>query len=145
MKQLTFLLIIAMAGFAQQAGMRSVYLLPMAGGLDQYLAAQLAHDHVMQVVADPRLADAVLTDRLGETFEQTLAKLHPRDDDTETSDTPRHAFRSSGAKGTMFLVDAKSRQVIWSDFEKPSRTISGASLNRQAARIAKRLQGMLGK
>lgn len=134
--------VFAVAGFAQT---RSVYVLPMAGGLDQYLAAQLAHDHVMQVVADPRIADAVLTDRLGESFEQTLAKLHPRDEDEDTSETPHYTFKSSGAKGTVFLVDAKSREVIWSDFEKPPHTLSGTNLNRQAARITKKLQGKMSK
>jgi hypothetical protein len=129
--------------------MRSVYVLPMAGGLDQYLAAQLAHEHVMQVVADPKLADTVLTDRLGGSFEQTLAKLHPREEETSAADpdeAPHHIFQSGGgAKGTVFLVDAKSRQVIWSDFEKPPRTVSGTNLNRHAERIAKKLQGMFGK
>jgi hypothetical protein len=131
--------------FGQQPAMRSVYVLPMAGGLDQYLAAQLAHDHVMQVVADPKIADAVLTDRLGDSFQQTLAKLHPRDDDEDTSEAPRHSFQSTGTKGTVFLVDAKSRQVIWSDFEKPPRNVSGNSLNRHAERLAKKLQGLAGK
>ena len=120
---------------------RTVYLLPMSGGLDQYLAAQLTHDHVLQVVADPKLADAVLTDHLGEAFEQTMAKLHPRDDEEDAPENEHRPFHSSGSKGTLFLVDTKSRQVIWSDFEKPPVRLNAVTLSKQAVKIVKRYQG----
>jgi hypothetical protein len=139
MKRLVLFFIVAAACLAQPP--RSVYVMPMAGGLDQYLASQITRDKVLQVVADPKLADAVLTDRLGEAFEQKLAQIHPRDDDGETTDSPHHSFQSTGAKGTVFLVDTKSRQVLWSDFEKPPTKRSIANLSKQAARIVKRLQG----
>ena len=57
------------------ADVQSVYLLPMPGGLDQYLANRLSG--VFRVVTDPKLADAVFTNQLGEPFEQQLAKLYP--------------------------------------------------------------------
>jgi hypothetical protein len=112
----------------------------MAGGLDQYLAERMTRDHVMQVVVDPKAADAVLTDRLGDSFEQQLDKIHPpakdaSDKDKKDSDS-RPSFRSSMAKGTIFLVDAQSRKVLWSDYEKPGR----ASAAVEAERIAKKLQ-----
>jgi hypothetical protein len=136
----------AMGALAQQAGMRSVYILPMIGGLDQYLAGQITRNHVMQVVADPKIADAILTDRLNEAFGETLAKLHPRDEDPDTSEeVVHHSFRSGSNKGTIFLVDAKSRQVIWSDYEKPGRSVSGAGLHRAAGRIVKKMAATLGK
>lgn len=113
----------------------------MSGGLDQYLAAQLTHDHVLQVVADPKLADAVLTDHLGEAFEQTMTKIHPRDEDDEASDNEHRPFHASGSKGTLFLVDTKSRHVIWSDFEKPPATLNAVTLSKHAAKIVKRYQG----
>jgi hypothetical protein len=145
MKHLTRLFVfaaVALAGaaMAQQGALRTVYIFPMANGLDQYLAAQIAQEHVMQVVADPKLADLVMTERLGESFEQALAKIHPNDSDPAPSDNPRHAFQSRGGKGTIFLVDAKSRQVIWSDFENPPNTASSSSLVREASRIVKKLQ-----
>jgi hypothetical protein len=130
-------------GAAGQPAMRSVYILPMTGGLDQYLADQITRVHVMQVVADPKIADVVMTDQLNQSFEQTLAKLHPRKDETTTEEI-QHSFRSSGTKGTVFLVDSKSRQVVWSDYEKPGRTNSGSHLNQEAGRIVKKLQGTLG-
>ena len=137
MKQLAVLCLFALTALpGQVAGVRSVYILPMAGGLDQFLAAELTRDHVMQVVADPKTADAVLTDRLGEAFEKRLAKIHPRDEDGDGDAEVHPGFRSSGSKGTIFLVDMKSRNVLWSDYGKPTR-----SVNRDAARIVKRLQG----
>ena len=43
--------------------------------------------------------------------------------------------------GTIFLVDAKSRQVLWSDYQKPPRTNSDHDLNRTAEEIAKKISG----
>src|SRR5215469_13013420 len=57
------------------ANVRSVYLLPMARGMDQYLANWLTQDHVFRVVTDPKRADAVFTDRIGQSFEDKLADL----------------------------------------------------------------------
>ncbi len=49
---------------------KSVYLFPMRNGFDQYLAGRLTEQHLFQVVADPKAADAVFTDRVGPSFEQ---------------------------------------------------------------------------
>lgn len=64
-----------LAGAADLSGVRSVYVLPMAKGFDQYLANRLAGDHVFQIVTDPKLADAVVTDRIGEGFELQLSLM----------------------------------------------------------------------
>ena len=120
---------------AQIAGVRTVYILPMAGGLDQFLAAELTREHVLQVVADPKTADAVLTDYLGEGFEKRVAKIHPRDEDKDDTGEIHPSFQSGKSKGTVFLVDLKSRNVLWSDYEKPSR-----SPNREAARVVEKLR-----
>src|SRR5665213_3506682 len=117
MKYAPAMAFLAITAFGQSAP-RSVYVMPMAGGLDQFLAQWLTSEHVMQVVADPRIADVVLTDHLGETFEQKMAEIHPKDDKKPDSTTTHNAFRSSRGRGTVFLVDAKSSQVLWSDYEK---------------------------
>jgi hypothetical protein len=62
---------------AELASIHSVYLLSMSRGLDQYLANQLTAGHVFDVVTDPKLADAIITDRIGEAFEEKLAGLLP--------------------------------------------------------------------
>jgi hypothetical protein len=143
MKTLAAVAFIALNIFGQSTP-RTVYVLPMAGGLDQYLAQRLSSDHVMKVIADPKMADVVLTDRLDEAFEQKLAEIRATDqkkDDKDKDDTRAHAaFRSSKGKGTIFLVDAKSREVLWSDYEKVPASSSSNVLNREAERIAKKLQ-----
>jgi hypothetical protein len=146
MKRLVLIALGAASVLAQSSSVHSVYILPMAGGLDQYLAERMTHDHVMQVVVNPKSADAVLTDRLGASFEQQLDKIHPPakegKDDTDKKDADlRPLFHSSVASGTIFLVDAKSRQVLWSDYEKPSRLNPA----REAERISKKLQGTFAK
>lgn len=128
---------LAISAFGQPA-LRTVYVLPMAGGLDQFLAEWLTRDRVMQVVTDPKIADVVLTDHLGEAFEQKMAEIRPKED--KKADSTVHSFRSTNGRGTVFLVDAKSRAVLWSDYETVPGTISNNTLNRKAERIAKKLQ-----
>jgi hypothetical protein len=143
MKRFALIVLGASIVFAQVLGVHSVYVLPMAGGLDQYLAERLIQDHVMQVVVNPKAADAVLTDRLGASFEQQLDKIHPlakadkADGDKKDSDS-HSSFRSGLAQGTIFLVDTKSRRVIWSDYEKPSR----GGPEQEAERISRKLQAI---
>jgi len=127
-------------------GPKTVYILPMAGGLDQYVAQCLTKDHVLQVVADPKAAEVIMTDRLGQTFELEMKQIRAdavKDDkdDKKTSDTAPHVFHSSRALGTIFLVDAKSRQVLWSGYQKPPRSNSDRDLNRAAEEIARKISG----
>jgi len=138
MKRFTLVALASVALFAQTPPARSVYILPMTGGLDQYLAERITRDHVMQVVANPKVADLVLTDRLGEAFEQKMETIRPLDKKKDDKDKVEevHHFQSNNAKGTVFLVDAQTRAVLWSDYEKPSR----AGLDRRAQNIAKKLQ-----
>jgi len=56
---------------------KTVYILPMRLGFDQYLANQLAQSGLLRVVTDPKKADGVLTDHLGESFEAKLDELNP--------------------------------------------------------------------
>src|ERR1022692_2122461 len=138
------LVLVATPACAQYAGPKTVYILPMAAGFDQYLAQSLTRDHVMQVVADPKTADVVMTDRLGEAFEQRMKQIRP-DSDKKSDEMVHNAFHSSRTQGTIFLVDAKSRQVLWSDYQKPPRSNSDSDLNRAAEQIAKKLAGTSGK
>ncbi|HEY2016651.1 MAG TPA: hypothetical protein VGH38_24275, partial [Bryobacteraceae bacterium] len=79
MRRLLFLLCCsgALLSGADLAGVHTVYFLPMARGLDQYLANRLTSDHVLMVVTNPKLADAVFTDRIGEAFETQMDTLYP--------------------------------------------------------------------
>jgi hypothetical protein len=127
---------------------KAVYLLPMSSGLDQYLAQQLTSEGVLQVVTDPQKADAVFTDHLGETFEQSLADLYgnkPKaDDKSADADEDKGApFARSGmqgkrGRGTIFLVNRRTHEVLWSVYELPKDNRPDG-LRRSAGRISDRL------
>jgi len=146
MNRLLACLLLAIASMgADVTNVQAVYLLPMAGGLDQYLANRLTG--VFRVVTDPKLADAVFTDRLGEPFEQKLAELYPpetaasdkEDKDDKDSKKPPQVSSFGRGKGTIFLVDLKSRAVIWSAFNKSNGTAPD-TLDRTASRIVQQLK-----
>jgi hypothetical protein len=125
------------------AEVQAVYLLPMSGGLDQYLANRLSG--VFRVVTDPKLADAVFTDQLGEAFEQKLTALFPppapADSDKDDKDNKRAPQTSSfgRGKGTIFLVDLKSRAVIWSGYQKRNGSAPDI-LDRTATHIVQQIK-----
>jgi hypothetical protein len=135
----------------------SVYVLPMANGFDQYLANRITNAGVFQVVADPKLADAILTDQLGEAFERKLAAFYPqaaaaaKAEKTEKAEenaagfsglkdsTPPPVSSFSRGKGTLFLVDGRGRAVLWSIYEKPKNTTPD-QLDRTAEQIVATLK-----
>jgi hypothetical protein len=144
------------AAAAGLGGFKTVYLLPMSNGLDQYLAVQLTTGSVLQVVADPTKADVIFTDHLGGSFEQTLDDLYadkPKTDDpaaADKSDDSSKGFTKSGmqgqrGRGTIFLVDRKSRAVLWSNYEEPKYP-TPEGMRHAASRIAGKLsQALKGK
>jgi hypothetical protein len=175
-----------LAGAAEIGGSKvnTVYILPMAHGLDQHIANCLTREHVVEVVADPQRADALLSDRLGGSIEYQLEKLHPtpkppdesaksesdsesdkdagdpsdKSDKGEKNSTkgrraprmmaeagPPRGNAFGGGKGTLFLVDTHSRNVLWSVYERPKNT-SPDELDRTAKRVVTRLkQDLAGK
>lgn len=163
MRWIAFLLLSVLAGAAEIGGssVRTIYVLPMGHGLDQYVANRLTREHVLEVVADPVRADAILTDTLGKPLELELEKLHPTpkpqaddaDSDSGDSDTaqPSRSRRTMNTgepppistfargKGTLFLVDAHSRAVLWSVYERPTKSTSD-DLDHRAKRVVDRLK-----
>jgi hypothetical protein len=134
----------AIAGLAE---IKSVYVLPMSNGLDQYLASQLTMGSVVQVVTDPLKADVIFTDHLGGSFEQQLdelfgAKPQAGDAPDEKGDGSkgytRTTMQGQRGRGTVFLVDRKSRAVVWSDYEEPKYPTPDG-MRRVASRIANKL------
>ncbi len=159
---------VALAGAADLAQVRTVYILSMGSGLDQYLANRLTEGHVLQVVTDPKRADAVLTDHLGPSFEDQFSELYPpppkpepKKDKEQEKEKEKEADKSGApappafgdtvnklakprstfgrGKGTIFLVDVKTREVLWSSYEKPKDSTS-TQLDRTAARIVSELK-----
>jgi len=176
----------ALASAAELAGVRTVYVFPMSHGLDQYLANRLTNEHIFVVVADPKLADAVFSDQVGDSLRDQLETVSPTPKPQEpkaapedktgddkaaqakaaeekdkkapeksggvSSDNPGRmiaesakldnpALRSSfgHAHGTLFLVDAKSRQVVWSVYMLPKDS-SSKQLDHTASDIVNRLK-----
>ncbi len=136
------------------AEVQALYVMPMSNGLDQFVASRLAASGTVTVVADPRKADAVLTDRIGGHFEQTFRDLFAvkasdsaKASDAKASDKDKQdtgEFAHSGmqplttGRGAIFLVDRATRNVVWSTFELPKNS-TPEELNRSAQRIADRL------
>jgi len=171
MKRMKLLLLFlgSLACAADLAGVHKVYVMPMPRGMDQYLANRLAGEHVFEVVTDPKLADAVFTDRLGQGFESQLEDFSPTPKSPEPAPkspepTAKPADGGAGsaaagfggetvnkltnpglnssfgrAHGTVFLVDARSRAVVWSTFDPP-KGVSGKELNRTASDIVGRIK-----
>ena len=154
-----------MVSAADLAGVHTVYVMPMGHGMDQYLANRLAGQHLFRVVTDPKLADAVLCDHIGDSLQAELEAMLPNPEpvkrvepEKEPKDpklpppsmvammadpesragagTPRTTL--GGGHGTVFLVDLKSRQVLWSIFD-PSKDMDSKEMDRTASDIVSRL------
>ena len=144
--KLFFLLAASLAASAAElTEIKTVYLLPMSSGLDQFLASKLTSGAVLQVVTDPQKADAILADHVGVSLEQKLDELYGGAKPQKTD--PVAAFTDSGqpriqpmtrARGAIFLIDRKTRNVIWSDYERPKNTTQ-PEISHLADRIATRL------
>ena len=142
MKLFLSLAALALGAFAQSAP-ATVFVLPMPGGLDQYLAVHLSGSSAYRVVTDPTQATLILTDRVGDNLEQLLkdmaappaAKDTPKDADTFTRPRMQPLTHT---RGTLFLVDRASHQVLWSTFEEQKMS-DPKSLNNSAKRIVERM------
>ncbi len=154
---------------------QSVYILPMASGMDQYLANKITRQGLFVIVTDPQRADAILADRIGEPFERKLEELYPAPKkpepkkpeptnpeketagkdadkaDTGDKDTIEkktgpdvgppidHPSSFGRGKGTIFLVDRKSRAVIWSTYDRPNN-MHADTLDKTADQIVSRIK-----
>jgi hypothetical protein len=184
MRWTPFFLLPALAAAADISisNIHTVFVMPMAHGLDQYVANQLTREHVFEVVSDAARADAVVTEQIGDALQARLEKLHPtpkppepeaetesgkdenkadgnvagddkeapnadaqpRAPNTFTNEEP-HVSTLGRGKGTLFLVDARSRAILWSVYERPKRSTPD-ELDRTAKRVVNRLkQDLAGK
>lgn len=133
--------------FHLQLKTRTVYILPMANGLDKHLASRLTSSGAVLVVLDPENADAVLTDRVDETFwawsnarYKPAAKPNAALNDDDRSKYERS--RMSGHLGTVFLVDPRNGVVLWSIYE-PATGTSPNALDQAAVHVAVNLKKSL--
>ncbi len=133
MKMFLLAALFATAAFAQSPlnDAKTIFVLPMPGGLDQYLAVRLAQDSTLTVVTKADTADLLLTDQL------TAAVEKKADETSSTFSRPTMRPLARG-KGTFFLVDRQSGNVVWSTIEPPKSTIA-KDLKTAATHIVDRL------
>ena len=134
--------------FLFQLKTRTVYIVPMANGLDRHLASRLTSSGAVWIVLDPENADAVLTDRVDEAFWAWSNARYKRpgkassaafnDDDRSRYERPR----LGGYRGTVFLVDPRNGVVLWSIYE-PTPDTSPNALDQAAVRVASNLKKRL--
>lgn len=143
---------------------KKVYFLQMTAGFDQYLAHQLTLGNVFEVVTDPKLADAIFSDRIGEGLEAKLLELFPPPKPPEDAkakeakEVKEKAFNKdlagSGAathppstwgrgRGNIYLIDRHSRNVVWSAFQK-AKTSRAVDLDKTAGLVIQKLKKDLG-
>ena len=149
------LLTAVLLGFTVSAGdfqlrlkTRTVFIVPMANGLNSHIASRLTSSGVVWVVLEPESAEAVLTDRVDEAFwgwstmhYKTAAK---NSNVTLNDDDPlRFKHLSTGPyRGTLFLVDPRNGLILWSMYEPTPNTTTN-SLDMAAAHIAASLKKSL--
>jgi hypothetical protein len=137
-------------GNAELSQIQRVYVMPMTSGFDQYLVNHLRGVASMRVVTDATKADAFFTDRLGVSFE---AKVKEIEEKTKEQSAPTKAEEELAAqkqgfklappmttsigrgKGTIFLVERQSRNVVWSTYNKP-KDYQPKTLDRVAEKVA---------
>jgi hypothetical protein len=165
MKRLLFLLGVStlwLSALDLQA-VHKVYILPMTRGLDQFLADSLTGEHIFEVVTNPKMAEAVFTDRIGTAFEEQWSDLNPvpqpvakPETNATTPNSPllpgetvnklssnSERFTLGHGRGVVFLVDPKTHEVIWSTYRAP-KSSSPDELHRTASDIVSRLKRTLG-
>jgi hypothetical protein len=126
---------------------RTVYLTPMANEMDQHLASRLTSTRTLWVVLDPGSADAVLTDSLDDSFWSWLSRTYPTPAGATANRAPADRYGSQTAprhRGTVFLVDPKTRLVLWSMYDLP-KNFSPAEMDRVAAHINSQLKAAFAK
>ncbi|MBI4893499.1 MAG: hypothetical protein HY821_22955 [Acidobacteria bacterium] len=139
---------------------KNVYVLQMGSAFDQYLANWIQRKGPLQVVTDPERADAILTDRLGKGFDMALKQLYPEPEPvaapkpedggpenqaTDVKVAKQDRFSSFGrGKGTIFLVNRSTRNVVWSIYLRP-KSVQADDLNDAAKEVAGELASAVNK
>jgi|HubBroStandDraft_6_1064221.scaffolds.fasta_scaffold511097_1 hypothetical protein len=161
-KLIVFLLLTCAAGLsgADLGNVHAVYLLPMAHGLEQYIANALTGEHVFVIVTDPKMADAFISDHVDASLQQKLdvllappaEKADPKAGEVPKGsimepanklDNPADNSTVGRSRGMVFVVGSKSRQVLWSVYDLPKDT-SSKELDRIASAIVSRLKKDMG-
>jgi len=134
----------AQTTFRLQLKTHTVYIVPMANGMDRHLASRLTSTGTVWVLLDPAGADAVITDRVDEGFwawsNAVFKPGHEGPVPRLTDDRLGGGGSTAAAnRGTLFLVDPRNGVVLWSIYQPPANTSPNA-LDQAAARVATNLK-----
>ena len=131
----------------------------MANGFDQYLANRLRDVSQIRIVTEAIKADAIFTDKLGPGFEARLEEMETEAKQKADADAPTAPIDPSApisadknkmifapkvvssigrGRGTYFLVDRRSRIVLWSTFQT-SKDTQPRSMNAKAHKVSEEL------
>ena len=80
-----------LAAAAELSTGRTVFLMPMSHGLDQFVASRLTRMGVLRVVTDPAKADTIITDQVGSGFEARMSDLYPPPPAPDSKDAAKDA------------------------------------------------------
>jgi hypothetical protein len=150
MRKALLLLLVSAPIFAADLGSaQPVYFWPMQSSLDQYLAEQAATTASLDVTVDPKMAKAIMTDRIDAPFLEAMDELFPiegREEPKAADDSIEGDFELARPKnrpkgtprGTIFLVDVKTRKVLWSTFLGDYDS-TPKSLHREASKVIEAL------
>lgn len=138
MKRLALLLscCAALVSGAELSDVHTVYVLKMSKGLDQYLANRLTNERVFQIVTDPKLADAVFTDHIGDSFQAKLDELFPPPEiekpaKPETAENPEKPEKRGKKKDD----EANANPMLTDTVNKLSNPASNSSFGRAAGTL----------
>lgn len=159
MTRVTFLALALLAvplGQAQLRNAQPVYFWPMQHAFDQYLAEAVNGADALTVTFDPKLAGAIMTERIDAPFLQAIEEIFPteaeegaeeaQEDDSIEGDfaVRRTKNRPQGRpRGTLFLVDVKTRRVIWSTYLGELEQ-DPKDLHKEALRVVEEIAARLG-
>ena len=143
---------------------KKVYFWPMSYGFDHYLAEQAAAEGLFGVVVDPKLAQAVMTERIDARFVKAMDELFPLPEDEAEKKAREEAEKKEAetegstaiagdgylperppnqsvgqSRGTLFLVDVVSRRVLWSTYLKEFDP-SPDMLHKQAGNVVEKFK-----
>jgi hypothetical protein len=85
---------------AELGSVGTIYVLPMASGMEQFLAHQVAKQGLYEVTTDPLRADAFLSDFVGTTFELRVEELIKTARDKQEKEAEEQARKEAEKSGT---------------------------------------------
>ena len=91
------------------AQVKTIYVFPMRGGMTNYVTSELVRWGRFQVTLNPHQADALLSDSTKVDLKTLMVD-------------PKAPQKTSSARGTLFLIDLKTENVIWAIAKNPSES-----------------------